>query len=291
MGFQPSEDNALPYTRQMRSGPDDLSGADWTASRSIVAYGIRVGIRTNRSEYLDQLLNLLPPVWKPSSVPLVDRLFSLQVGTAGLRKNGRQRHQLFEDQRTTLSSKDLDRVLEVFEQSLKIYLAEMARGRVFVHAGAVGWRGKAIVIPGASHSGKTTLVAALIEAGATYYSDEYAVLDRHGRVHPFPTPLGMREPGSLNQRRCQAEELGGETGTRPLPVGSVLVTRYRPGARWRPSRLSKGQAVLEMLAHTVPARRRAQAVMATLPKAVTDAIALKGARGEAQEVASLILES
>jgi hypothetical protein len=31
-------------------------------------------------------------------------------------------------------------------------------------------------------------VAELVRAGATYYSDEFAVLDSRGRVHPFPRP-------------------------------------------------------------------------------------------------------
>ena len=42
----------------------------------------------------------------------------------------------------------------------------------------VTWgRGRAIVIPGRTFSGKSTLVAELVRAGATYYSDEYAVED------------------------------------------------------------------------------------------------------------------
>ncbi len=31
-------------------------------------------------------------------------------------------------------------------------------------------------------TGKTTLVKAMVEAGATYYSDEFAVLDKEGLV-------------------------------------------------------------------------------------------------------------
>jgi hypothetical protein len=34
-------------------------------------------------------------------------------------------------------------------------------------------------------SGKTTLVKELVKAGATYYSDEYAVLGGDGRVSAF----------------------------------------------------------------------------------------------------------
>jgi hypothetical protein len=65
-------------------------------------------------------------------------------------------------------------------------VAENARRWIFVHAGVVAWRGQAIVIPGATQSGKTSLVAALVRAGAEYFSDEYAVFDARGRVHPLP---------------------------------------------------------------------------------------------------------
>ena len=53
------------------------------------------------------------------------------------------------------------------------------------HAGVVGWRGRAIVIPGRSHAGKSTLVAELVRRGAVYYCDEFAVLHETGRVHPY----------------------------------------------------------------------------------------------------------
>ena len=81
------------------------------------------------------------------------------------------------------------------------YVAEEARRGVFVHAGVVGWKGRALVLPGKSGAGKTTLVAELIRAGATYYSDEYAVLDERGRVHPYARPLAVRVDGRRQRRR------------------------------------------------------------------------------------------
>ena len=48
----------------------------------------------------------------------------------------------------------------------------------------------------------------MVRAGATYYSDEYAVIDDTGLVHPFARPLGIREEGSYVQTKCAAEALG-----------------------------------------------------------------------------------
>jgi hypothetical protein len=119
------------------------------------------------------------------------------------------------------------------------------------------------------------------------------VLDRRGRVHPFAKPLSIRGASGcdVHAQAWRAEELGGACATRPLPVGLVVLAEHRPGAVWRPERLSAGQAVLEMLAHTVPARLRPEASLASLERAVARATVLRGARGEANEVAGSLLQA
>ena len=253
----------------------------WTAQQSILAYGVHIGLRTNKLELLHRLLEHLPPLWKPSPAVGVDRLFTLQAS--------KSQYELFDNDDRMIKSRGLKIIFQSFERRLKMYVAEMARRRVFVHAGAVGWQGQAIIIPGHSMSGKTSLVKELIQAGATYYSDEYAVLDSKGRVHPYPQPLEIREGHSVKQKKYPVERLGGKTGTRPLPVGLVVFSRYQAEARWRPRKLSAGQTVLNLLNHTVPARRKPEVVFPTLQQSVSQAIALKGSRGEAAETARLIL--
>ena len=244
-------------------------------------FGVRVGIQTNEPEWLERLTDYFPPLWKPIEATTVDRIFSL--------RKGKSHCTLFENEELAVKARSRKVVWEDFERRLKIYVAEMARRRVFVHAGAVGWNGKAIVIPGRSYSGKTSLVKALVEAGATYYSDEYAVLDLQGRVHPYPQPLALREPGLLEQTKCPVEAIGGVVGTKPLSVDLVIVSKYRANARWRPVQLTAGHGVLELLDNTVPARRKPEVVLPTLQKAVTDATILKGDRSEADEIVKRIL--
>ena len=139
-------------------------------------------------------------------------------------------------------------------------------------------------------SGKTTLVRALVRAGATYYSDEYAVLDERGRVHPYPKPMSIRDDAGGRPKKVLPEALGGTAGVRPLPVGLVVATSYREGARWRPRRLSPGRAVMELLAHTVSARRDPERAFATLRSATAGAMVIKGARGEADKIAEALLD-
>jgi hypothetical protein len=179
-------------------------------------------------------------------------------------------------------------LLDRFESDLQLHVAERAPRHVFVHAGVVGWRGRAILLPGRSGAGKTMLVAELIRAGATYYSDEYAILDGRGRVRPFARPLAVRAEGSVRRRRPPGA-FGARTGTRALPVALVVVSRYRPGARWRLRRLSPGEGALALMAHTVPARRDPARVLAALQAVAVRAPVFRGVRGEAREAARALL--
>src|SRR4029453_6021297 len=168
-------------------------------------------------------------------------------------------------------------------------VAERAPDHLFVHAGVVGWEGRAIVMPGASFAGKTTLVQAWLERGATYYSDEFAVLDRAGRVHPFARPLAIRDGSTVGTRRVPVAALGAETGATPLPIGLVLVTSYRAGARWRPRRLTPAPTLLALMRHTVAARGNPEHSMPILKQAVSGGSALAGVRGEARPLVSAVL--
>jgi len=270
---------------------DAIDRLGWAVGISIDSYGARVGVRVSEPDALPLLLDRLPPGWQAKPVRSVERLYSLVVGGNG---NGRVRrlNLLYGDHELLARSRGLDEAVDAFAADVQLHVAEWARRRVFVHAGAVGWDGRAIVLPGRSFTGKTTLVAALVRAGATYYSDDYAVLDAHGRVHPFPRPLSIRPKGSQLQERHAVETLGGVAGARPLPVGLVVVTAYDSRVKgWRPRRLSSGRGVLELLAHSVAARRKPEAVIAALEQAASSAPILKGRRGEADRVAAKILEA
>jgi hypothetical protein len=273
--------------RGVSADPRGAAPGAWRAARSVRVLGRRIRLESNRPEALVTLLALVPPVWKAHEGPSVERVYSLRVEPA--RAGRTASHHLLEDGEVVTVAPGLDWALKNFEWRLKAYLAEHARQRVIVHAGAVGWKGRAIVLPGASMSGKTSLVAELLRAGASYYSDEYAVLDMRGRVHPYPTPLQIRDERTLIQTPRRARDLGGAMGVKPLPVGVIVLSQYRPGARWRPRRLSGGEAILRMVAHTVSARRSPGVVLPVLRQAVEKARAWMGTRGQARAVARWIL--
>jgi hypothetical protein len=187
---------------------------------------------------------------------------------------------------------DEDFALGVLGAQIRAQIALLAPEHIFVHAGVVAVEGRAIVVPGFTFAGKTTLIHALVEAGAVYYSDEFAAIDADGLVHPYPKPLSIRHrDGSGRTTETAAASLGCQTGRDPVPARLVAITSYRAGATLSPEPLASGAALLALLAHTIPARSRPQQAMATLKVAVQRATAWKSERGEAAEAARAIIES
>ncbi len=283
-------DSKLPRLKSASTWMKKVDRLGWAVGFSLKSYGVRIGIRSNEPSTLDRVCEHLPREWENSTSAVVDRVYSILIGGKGPRANVRRLSLLYGDDVRLARSVDPDIVFEALESDLRLFVAELAKHRVFVHAGVVGWKGRAIVIPGRSYSGKSTLVAELVRAGATYYSDEYAVLDSRGRVHPFFKPLELREEGKFKQSKVTVAELGGHAGTKPLPVGLVLMTRYKSGARWRPRKLTPGKGVLEMLFNTVSARRNPERAMATLQRVTAQADVLKGVRGDATQVVTALLQ-
>lgn len=267
----------------------ELDRWNWTEGVTILAYGVRFGIRANRRGVIERYLRALPPSWRLAGSPNVERMYSIIAGDEGRRRGKRPSHIIYADGECIARAPRFEQAADALESDVQLYVAEMSPRRVFVHAGVVGWRGQAIVIPGRSFSGKTTLTTALVKAGCVYYSDEYAVLDPAGRVHPYARLLGIRERGQFERAtRYHVEALGGRRGAKPLPVALVIVSRYKPGGRWRPRRLSAGEGALAMLENTVSARREPQAALSTLRSALARSLVFKGVRGEAQQVVDFI---
>jgi hypothetical protein len=262
----------------------------WSARASFMAYGRRIGVRVNEPRVLKLVPKHLPYGSKPSHMQNVDRLYS--IFATGLHRNSKQRipNMLFGGAECLASSLELSDILEMLERDARLFVAEYAPRRIFVHAGVVGWNGQAIVIPGKSMSGKTSLTAEFVRGGATYYSDEFAVFDEEGRVHPYAKPLSVRGDG-YSQTDLPVETLGGHAGTTPLRVGIVLVTRYGDRARWRPRGISAGMGALALLANTVAARRQPKRTLHVLCNAVCTASVLKSLRGEAGAVVASVLRS
>jgi len=243
----------------------------------LLSFGLRVTLLLETPNVLPSLLSRLAV--HRQVPPTADHDRAYRVAHAESRP-GHAAYSLLCGDRTIASAHELSSIVAALETDLDHYVAQHAKTHVFVHAGVVAWKGRAVVIPGRSRSGKSSLVAALVRGGARYLSDEYAVLDARGRVHPYPRAVGLRVDDNRVQR-VTAEELGGTVARRAVPVGLIVLTRYRPGATWQPARISPGRALLALLRNSVAVKAQPRRTMEVLARVARDAIAFSGTRGEA----------
>jgi hypothetical protein len=257
-------------------------GESVAESVAVEAFGVTVAVTADH-EHLAAVSNLLPPRARAVKRPPERGHFALVKDT----DDGLLR--VVCDEQSLTEPFDLRLALGILDAEMCMYIALHAPDHVFVHAGVVGVEDRAIVLPGRSFAGKTTLVAALVQAGAEYWSDEYAVLDAAGLVHPYPKPLSVRINDTRETDEQPVESLGGQAGDRPLPVAVIAFTRYRPGAGWELRARTAGEGAVKLLEHSIAARSRPEQVLAAVRRAATNAVVLEGERGEAGQAASALL--
>lgn len=185
----------------------------------------------------------------------------------------------------------LSKIWHFYDTCVRILVAEFAKDRVFIHCGVVVWKGKSILFPGDSYTGKTTLVAEFVRRGAVYYSDEYAILDDKGLVHPFARPLAIRDKKDFSLRYdTPAAELGGTSGTFPVPVDLVFLLKYRMFSRSRVERLSAGKAVLEIMPFAITLKSNPKFTLFVLNKLSNRVTFFSGQRGNSKNAVDNLIE-
>lgn len=252
------------------------------------AHDARVLFRSNDADFLQMAVSvtrkaLLGQVHAHRGP--YDATFDLHVSDNGhyeMQRNGEH-----------LSSGDnFELVRGYLDDIIRITVAEFSKKMVFLHAGAVGWKGKGVILPAMSHRGKSSLVLELVRAGAQYYSDDFAILDRRGRLNPFARPISMRSrDGRSSTYEVDAEsELGGSIGTSPIEVGLIMLTEYRSHARWRPRILSTGEGVLATLPFAIPLQRDPAKCLRVLNLVGSHATLIETPRGDAKRAARQLLD-
>lgn len=249
---------------------------------AVEAFGVTVAV-TADPQHFAAVRDFLPPCARPVRDPPERGRFALVKDT----DDGLLR--VVCDEQSITGPSDLRLALGILDAELRMYIALHAPNHVFVHAGVVGVEDRAIVLPGRSFAGKTTLVAALVQAGAEYWSDEYAVLDANGLVHPYPKPLSVRINDTRETDEQPVESLGGRAGDRPLPVAVIAFTNYRPGAAWTLRARTAGEGAVKLLEHSIAARSRPEQVLAAVRRTATNAMVLEGDRGDAGQAATALL--
>ena len=158
-----------------------------------------------------------------------------------------------------------------------------------VHAGAVLLGERALLLPGGTHAGKSSLVAELLQRGAIYFSDEYALIDSEGRVHPYPRPLLLRNGDPVQSPRL-ADEFNVAAGEAPAPIGWILLLQYLPGCTWSVAAITQSEALLSLLRNTPHSLAESPDIVRIFESAVASATCYAGCRAEAPDSVDRILQ-
>ena len=252
------------------------------------AFGARIAIRVAES-FQAELRPQLPPRARLITTEDYDTVYSVEKIPSRTSSDYPEVH-LTRDDVGIGSFPSLSMACRELQSAIHFQVALAARDFLFVHAGVVQWKGQAVVVPGRTETGKSSLVMALVNAGGQYFSDEYAVLDREGRVHAYPKPLSERRKGGP-PRLHPARALGGREDAPAVPMGLTVITRFRDGAEWNPQPVSKARVMMTLLDNTVVARSQPEFALSVLAKAVESTAGLEGDRGEASGMASALLDA
>ncbi len=250
------------------------------------SYGARVRLSSNERSTLDGLVavarvSLLGRVTEVDGgePDIVFELNRLDNGDIMLVQDG-----------TELGASDSElKAYRFFDSILRVSVGEHAPGLVFLHAGAVGWKGKSIIMPAESFQGKSTLVTELVRAGCEYYSDDFAVLDENAYLRPFPRKISRRTE-DFKTYELSIDDIGGKTGTAAIEPGVVLLTAFQEDAEFAPIFETPGTGVLKLIPFTLSIRKQPDFAMGVLHKLSSRAIIISSLRGSAERFARTLLD-
>jgi hypothetical protein len=132
---------------------------------------------------------------------------------------------------------------------------------LWLHAGAAGYGGRAVLLCAHSANGKSSTVSELLERGWSYLSDEVAPLDAtDGSVHPFPLNPHKRVNDGATLERDDALRLSkvavgldnNRIAAHPVRIAHIYFLSWAPESMQPVAQpCSPGVAVLELLANSL----------------------------------------
>ncbi|MBV9612590.1 MAG: glycosyltransferase family 25 protein [Acidobacteriaceae bacterium] len=168
-------------------------------------------------------------------------------------------------------------------------LLKRLKGLTAVHAGVVRINGQGLLLPGKTNAGKSALVAELLERGAEYLSDEYALIDAEGRAHAYPRPLLLRNSGP-EQVPALPERWNARVADGPVPVGWIMALTYDAAANWHVKPIPQSEALMILLRNTPHTLMDEPHVFAAFHQVSFRARCYEGLRCDACKAAEHILQ-
>lgn len=176
----------------------------------------------------------------------------------------------------------VDRGWDAVESELALFAVERLTNVVAVHAAVLVVDDHVVVVPGSSHSGKSTLCNAALDEGVDVWSDEYALVSSDGSVSGWPRALRLRSAHGGERRALPHRS--------PPPATRVALVADMPfvgGA----THLDEGSALdgmVHVLMHCVCAATRPAEAFAAVTALMRSARFVRGVRGDAGEAIDVL---
>jgi len=160
-------------------------------------------------------------------------------------------------------------------QQTLFHLADKSEGGLLLHAAAAAWRGRAVLFPGKTGTGKTMLMSWLMTKGFEYLTDELVYVPfGSGKIDPFVRPLNVKSsgkealtPGVIDFEAVAPQLMSGPSVTLvprsalgqrgtvgSTPLGAIVFPTFRPEGPFVFSPLPRSAAGMGLMSCLINAR-------------------------------------
>jgi hypothetical protein len=231
----------------------------WQSSFHIAHVGIEIhGLTDICRDEMQSIISLYEPT--TDATPDILFTFEKQNDTFTLSADGET---LWQSQ----DSRDFPPALEI--HLYRLATGQMAPRLLSLHASAVSIHGRVCIFAGVSGAGKSSLCSAALLNGAGYLTDEFALLDSEGMVHPFPRPLqwdSIDHPAFAQSDLLKNGLFSKSQYSFPDPDGNIITSHLWLPARVQHQSLQTAWIILPQYDAGAPAAellplRRSEALM------------------------------
>lgn len=164
---------------------------------------VRTTVATDRPEVGTYLDRLLVAMEVEDGAPALGEIVRFHILS---RPRGTDRVSAHRDGHVRLRHSTSAEAIDLVLRDLNLLASDRTTDAVMLHAGAVEFDGRVLVVTGESGRGKSTLTAALVLAGGRYLTDELVIIDPTDHsVRPYAKPIDLG-PGSLELLGLPAED-------------------------------------------------------------------------------------
>lgn len=115
------------------------------------------------------------------------------AGPLGVRRWWRPQASVLLDEDRPFEPMPMDMAVPMLEWSINWCAATRANQYVMIHAAVLERGGRALILPGVTGAGKSTLCAGLAHRGWRLFSDEFALIrPGDGALDPWPRPISLK---------------------------------------------------------------------------------------------------